>query len=179
MSRKIKQDGKATRQDLPIADALAPGALLARQVPAGSTNVASAATVAADRHLAPHLVPRGGGLEASVDDEVPGSGLPHQEERPGEDEKRSKHELEQGREVQGGKAGGDEHLTLGLPPVGALIDRLTDRPIRETLDEKARDRIQLQERSPLAFPNLNLSRMRRINGMRGTNTGNTRGVGRN
>ena len=59
--------------DLPIADALALGALLGRQTPARSTNVASTTTITVDRHLASCLIPRGGGLEASIDDEVPGS----------------------------------------------------------------------------------------------------------
>ncbi|EHA8587071.1 hypothetical protein COCNU_scaffold001375G000010 [Cocos nucifera] len=77
-----------------MVDALALGALLGHQTPAGSTNVASTATITVDRHLASCLILRGGGLEASIDDEVLGSGLTHQEERLGEDDEHGKHELE-------------------------------------------------------------------------------------
>ena len=91
--KQLRAQGKP-KWDLPIADALALGALLGRQTPTGSTNVASTTTITVDRHLASCLIPQGGGLEASIDDEVLGSSLPHQEERLGEDDECDKHELE-------------------------------------------------------------------------------------
>ncbi|EHA8591395.1 hypothetical protein COCNU_scaffold049394G000010 [Cocos nucifera] len=90
--KQLRAQGKP-KWDLPIADALALGALLGRQTPAGSSNVTSTTTITVDRHLASFLIPRGG-LEASINDEVPGSSLPHQEERLGEDDECDKHELE-------------------------------------------------------------------------------------
>lgn len=101
-SRNRARHTKRIIKDPPVAHRHAPGALLGRRPPAGGATV-----FLADTHRPPRPFEPRPGLEAGVDDEVPGGGPLHQEERSWEDQDRGEHEPQQGRGIHRG-----EHLRV-------------------------------------------------------------------